>query len=161
MTTISLTRTLTASAILISAALLPVHATAGDALSADLGKYPGSTLAAPTGHVSVKFHQNKLSVAYDLEKTTPSSSGGVHIHTGSTCSVAEKVGGHYWSPDLGEDTWKKATWNSDKQGKATGELTIQTGYDYAQNLSHALVIHDSEGRRIACGLLGVAPNSGY
>ena len=68
MTTISLTRTLTASAILISAALLPVHATAGDALNADLGKYPGSTLAAPTGHVSVKFHQNKLSVAYDLEK---------------------------------------------------------------------------------------------
>ena len=64
-------------------------------------------------------------------------------------------------PRLRRRYLEKATWNSDKQGKATGELTIQTGYDYAQNLSHALVIHDSEGRRIACGLLGVAPNSGY
>jgi len=141
------------SAFLASSTLLSMPALAAQTLTATLGQYPDSSLTAPTGTVSVSFNQTLLVVAYDMEKIAPSSQGGLHIHAGTSCADAEKVGGHYWSATLGEDTWKGITWKSDAQGEAEGILTLKTGYGYDENLSHAVVVHNAEGTRIACGVL--------
>jgi len=141
------------SALLVSSSVLSMPVFAEQTLTATLGPYPGSSLMAPTGTVSVSFNQAILSVAYDMKKIAPSSQGGIHIHAGTSCADAEKVGGHYWSASLGEDTWKSTIWKSDAQGEANGILTLKTGYSYEENLSHALVVHNAEGARIACGVL--------
>lgn len=141
------------SAVLSSSAFLSMQVAADQTLTADLGAYPGSSLSAPTGKVSVSFDKETLTVKFDMNGIAPSSKGGIHIHTGTSCDDASKVGGHYWSATLGDDAWKTTTWESDSNGSAKGELMVKTGYNYAQNLSHALVIHNAEGSRIACGVL--------
>ncbi|MEH6444497.1 MAG: hypothetical protein V7784_11420 [Oceanospirillaceae bacterium] len=141
------------AAALSTSAFLSMQVAANQTLAADLGTYPGSSLSAPAGKVSVSFDKETLSVKFNMNGITPSSKGGIHIHTGTSCDDASKVGGHYWSATLGDDTWKTTTWESDSNGNAKGELMVKTGYNYAENLSHALVIHNTEGSRIACGIL--------
>lgn len=127
-------------------------------LTAELGAYPGSSLAPPQGSLSVTFDKTQLNVQYQLQGLAASSSGGLHIHTGTSCAVAADVGGHYWDAAIGDDTWKGAKWRSNGRGESQGGVVLTTGYSYRQNIGHAVVIHNSDGTRIACGVLQPVSN---
>jgi hypothetical protein len=76
---------------------------------------------------------------------------GIHIHAGTTCDNAEGVGGHLYKTET--DPWKFVHYKLFR-GKAT-----QSGFRVEAMLTqndiegHAVVIHDAQGRRIACGLI--------
>eukprot|EP00854_Cymbomonas_tetramitiformis_P012850 gene12850-15186_t len=78
---------------------------------------------------------------------------GMHIHTGTTCSDAEQVGGHYFNTSL--DPWiPDCMYTPDGEGNAEGECgPISTGYDIEMNAGHAFVVHAAGGTRIGCGVL--------
>lgn len=137
---------------LIAALTVPTFASAA-ALTTEIGAYPGSSISPPQGVVTIDFDADTLTLKYQLSGMEKSATGGVHVHVGTSCDNAETVGGHYWTPTSEADTWNQVKWMSDTQGNAQGEFSLTTGYDYQGNLNHALVIHNSEGKRIGCGVL--------
>jgi len=83
---------------------------------------------------------------------------GVHIHTGTTCDDASLVGGHYWDSvgDTVADPWTStygAVYNTDGEGMDDAMYPLNSGYDFDDNLGHAVVVHASDGTRIGCGVL--------
>ena len=111
----------------------------------------------PSGSVEVTFpKQNSTNLSYDLSGLRAECTDcGVHIHEGTTCDDADEVGGHYFS--VAEDPWTPdggATYDANKKGFAKGSFTLTSGEDmYADNVDHAVVIHDQDGTRISCGIL--------
>merc|ERR1719323_3045518 len=48
---------------------------------------------------------------------TVANSCGIHIHTGTSCDVADQVGGHYWNKDaIAEDPWAPITYEASSAG---------------------------------------------
>jgi len=98
--------------------------------------------------------------------------GGVHVHSGFSCTNSTTQGPHYWKPNStgikGDgDPWypestsiaPTGTWyNTGAKGKAERKFRFDQGYGYDLTVGRALVIHDAnttEGgyRRVACGIL--------
>ncbi len=100
-----------------------------------------------------------------------SSSGGYHVHTGTSCADAASVFGHYFGGD--SDPWAPLRYASDGAGVvalapspieqqlqpgSSGVLVPGYTLDRAQPVaSRAVVVHDPSGARVACGLIGVRP----
>jgi len=82
-----------------------------------------------------------------------SNACGIHIHEGTTCDDATAVGGHYYDTDnIDADPWSPVTYSATKSGFARGQTKVDIGK--GQNIhGRALVVHDSTGGRVACGLL--------
>ena len=121
--------------------------------AAVLGLYPGYTGQQSQiqgyGEIIVKSSTN-LQVNYVLENLKPSSSGGIHVHTGSTCSAAN---GHYYDTDR-EDPWIVKKWTSDINGRAKGTFFVRPGPNSINVLGRTLVVHDSaNSARAACGVI--------
>ena len=144
------------------------------------GAYPGyEGDIRPIGSVTVTFPESEnngakltaedwgsIEFSYDLEGLEPNCTEcGIHIHVGTTCDVADEVGGHYYcfaclstgDDDTEVDPWVPpvAVYNSDMNGNAKGSFTLTSGYDeYAENLGRAVVIHARDGKiRVSCGIL--------
>merc|ERR1712166_74810 len=109
---------------------------------------------------AVTVSENKgggLDVAYDLWGAPPNFQGGIHIHTGLSCTSAL---GHFWTPTSSPDPWKdpSAMYKSDSAGFAKGSFSMDSGYMLKDVASHAVVIHgvsaDDMKTRVACGVLG-------
>ena len=69
-----------------------------------VGLYPGYTgvQSKVQGYAEiVQISATEIKVAYHLYNLAPNSQGGIHVHTGSTCSAS---GGHYYDTDR-EDPW--------------------------------------------------------
>lgn len=132
-------------------------------LLATIGPYPGATPSTAQTTVTQYFgwavvnalpNASYITVIYNLTNMPPSSSGGLHVHTGTTCSVSSMVGGHYWAPASSPDPWNSNTmWTSDASGNAVGSFNVTSGYQYAANLHHAMVVHLPNGTRFGCGVL--------
>lgn len=157
---------------------------------ATLGNYPGTIdSTAPDGfggYVAVP-RAGALTVQYleptgELQLTgvatglEPSVTGGLHIHTGYSCSDPSLVGGHYydlsppgWTPppetgsgpvDGPPDPWVGVTYTTDEQGVARIS-TRMAGFSLADGMpvvGRAVVLHDGLGARVGCGL--IAPKRG-
>ena len=83
---------------------------------------------------------------------------GIHIHAGTTCFDPDLVGGHYWDQAvLGkDDPWNAgdgAYYTTDVYGTATRGFFLYSGFDYEENLGHAVVVHAKDGTRVGCGVL--------
>ncbi|CAG9298098.1 superoxide dismutase family protein [Celerinatantimonas diazotrophica] len=126
-------------------------ATSGD-LEAAIGAYPG-TQSKVNGNVEAEFEDGYVKIEYDLTGLEPNANGGLHIHSGTSCKDAEKVGGHYYAPKADGDYWKNANWVSDSKGEAHGSFQLISGLNRKDNLGHAVVVHASNGSRIGCGIL--------
>jgi len=121
-------------------------------------------------------------LAAELSDLEPSSVGGLHVHSGTSCATHEAVGGHYLHTSDGAsssgsgvatDPWAAVVWESDAHGVANVvgpdllNYTLRGSGDAGGGNSrhlplegHAVVLHDSYGDRIACGLLAdEAPTS--
>lgn len=105
----------------------------------------------------------------ELSGLEPSTAGGLHVHSGTSCATHEDVGGHYFSSST--DPWTAVVWESGAHGVASVVGPDLLNYTlrgsnggvsgdsrYLPLEGHAVVLHDSYGDRIACGLLaGKAP----
>ncbi|MFM2483816.1 superoxide dismutase family protein [Celerinatantimonas yamalensis] len=141
--------------ILLGASLLASILSFGasaQSLHAKIGAYPG-TKTTVTGAVTVNFDQQDLTVKYNLKGLNPVRNGGLHIHVGTSCKNADKVGGHYFAPKSMGDYWKSGQWVSDTKGRAKGSFRLVSGLAYKANIGHAIVVHNASGARIGCGIL--------
>mmetsp|Transcript_111727 Transcript_111727/g.301365 ORF Transcript_111727/g.301365 Transcript_111727/m.301365 type:complete len:494 (-) Transcript_111727:12-1493(-) len=87
---------------------------------------------------------------------TAKNACGIHIHQGKSCY--EDAGGHYWNTTLIEtDPWLSITYKAEKHGQeyvATAQdVKVVTGLTNFEVLSHTMVIHNSIGGRVACGII--------
>lgn len=127
-------------------------------LIASLYKYPEySGELDITGIITVRFDDDGSFLfhidARGLEKST---AGGVHIHEGTACEYSDLVGGHYWHDGRTDDNWTReggAVWATDENGNSISSFRLFNGYGRKRNTDHAVVIHDSDGTRAACGIL--------
>jgi len=131
-------------------------------LSACLETYPGYTGdidLSDGSKVFIKFVNKKISfkfVGKGGERNCVDC--GVHIHTGTTCSDADLVGGHYWDDLEGtkNDPWNSANgavYKSNPEGMSKAKYVIKSGYNIVDNVGHAVVVHGKDGSRIGCGVL--------
>lgn len=80
-----------------------------------------------------------------------SSSGGWHVHDGTSC---DKSGGHYQG-DLSYDPWVNSYWNSNRWGK---DWDTHYMSNIALNVDgRTLVFHSHDGHRIGCGEIPGTP----
>ena len=129
-------------------------------LSAYIGPYPGTDTDA-AGKVEVKFYPNAdgLQFKHTLKNLEEDATGGIHIHSGLTCDNADDVGGHYWdsgSDGTTPDQWTSeygAVYETNKKGSTKGSFSLDSGYGYDDNIGHAVVVHDSTGEKVGCGVL--------
>ena len=134
-----------------------------------LGNYPGSVLtvrgvAATVGGTLIMeyLHDSEMvAVRGVITGLNASTTGGWHIHAGFSCEAASLVGGHYYL-DNQPDTWMGITYTSDSYGVAKVETYLPAfslmGGPLAVN-GHAVVVHNSFGSRIGCGVITPASDS--
>lgn len=83
---------------------------------------------------------------------------GVAIHQGMDCTADAM--GHYFGAGVEVDPWTEMTavkYQSNKRGRAAANgIVVITGLSNFDVLGHTVVVHDSTGGRIACGILNIA-----
>jgi Cu/Zn superoxide dismutase len=147
-------------------------------MTAVLDTYPGYTGSiSVAGTVTVMKTAKGIKLSSALSGLEDSATGGIHIHSGTSCSDAALVGGHYYSGDTGgatcdvaNDPWvptdpgnvpdfESSTWSSDGSGAATVNIGYTGFTDCTGNCpvdGKAVVVHAADGTKIACGLLTTA-----
>lgn len=121
---------------------------------ATMAPYPGYTPGYTVeGTVAVTDMANGITVMGTLGGLETSATGGIHVHSGVTCDDSSLVGGHYW-PDMASDPWT-TTYTSDDTGSASVSFFMPSFSLSGDNpvAGRAVVVHASNGDRIACGLL--------
>jgi len=91
-----------------------------------------------------------------LEIARPANSCGVHIHTGRSCDTAAGVGGHLWNPLVGSaDPWTTTVYSAGggSSVQTSDSEIVTTGLTSDDILGRVMVVHDSTGARIACGVI--------
>lgn len=157
-------------------------ASAFTTLSAKIDVYPEfqTIFDTPSGVVAISFYENgDLTIALDAQDLPASCSDsnmntngcGVHIHEGTSCDRAALIGGHFYKNSAVEsvtDPWANVRYFSDTDGVSTSRamgdgmntktilLRGGSGYGAEENVGQAVVVHDANGGRIGCGLLGTA-----
>eukprot|EP00413_Alexandrium_margalefii_P049831 CAMPEP_0204608056 /NCGR_PEP_ID=MMETSP0661-20131031/60081_1 /ASSEMBLY_ACC=CAM_ASM_000606 /TAXON_ID=109239 /ORGANISM="Alexandrium margalefi, Strain AMGDE01CS-322" /LENGTH=882 /DNA_ID=CAMNT_0051619527 /DNA_START=60 /DNA_END=2708 /DNA_ORIENTATION=+ len=126
---------------------------AGGTLVATIGLYPDATSTAPGGTIAVTKTATGISLVGVLTGLETSATGGIHIHSGFTCSVAADVGGHYFD-GMNTDPWT-TTYSSDANGAAYVDLSLADFSLWGDKPvgGRAVVVHNSAGARVGCGLL--------
>merc|ERR1712166_656320 len=122
----------------------------------------------------------KLKLEWSLTGLDDNSSGGIHIHYGTTCQSEATVKGdapagankgHYYAPSSStvvssEDPWGPVTWSSDDDGNADGSVEISEadlgpGTTPASAYNRVVVVHNNAGKKVGCGVLSLnAPGCG-
>ena len=131
--------------------------------SVSLSPYPGYTGTLLLGgnatidnprcstHGTV-FGPSCQAMSWDL--TGADTNGGIHIHDGTSCQMcADTTCGHYYDHGSGRvDPWPSSTYTS-----ASGSgPPIDAGLYATAILGKVVVVHDSAGVRIGCGLISDA-----
>ena len=86
------------------------------------------------------------------------ATGGIHIHSGVTCSDANEVGGHYYDEQYWAETdpWNlPVTYSSDSNGVSTIDIPMD-GFSLTGEYPVAgrvIVVHDANGEKIGCGVI--------
>ena len=133
--------------------------------TATLGRYPGyaGRFSAFAGAVELGGpHTQKMARAgrpneqwYDMAYTLTGadSTGGLHIHTGTSCDDAAAVGGHFWVDERGTSECVLDPWPSTVYNRSAGVLQFHCIPALAGLVGRAVVAHDSAGVRIGCGII--------
>lgn len=127
--------------------------------------YQGSLKVQGTGAIESNRRNpsalGKQIISFDLEGVDTLCSGnppdvanacGIHIHNGVSCGVDAL--GHYWNTKLVTvDPWKYVTYHSVGTNAKLDEVLLMTGLDGFDINGHTMIVHDSTGLRIACGIV--------
>merc|ERR1712054_495560 len=129
-----------------------------------VGTYPGTTGGTIKGTISYTYTSNSVTVVgavsgVEASKTAGSAANsmGVHIHTGSTCTDASLVGGHYYSGST--DPWTNKVYTSTAESTGMFTVTVSAtdlGVTTESTAGRAFIIHNLAGGRIGCVLLGAS-----
>jgi len=145
-------------------------------LVANMGRYPGYVGNTNVdGWVTVTFHQTSLTLEAKVTGVEPEVTAGVHIHEGMTCCATthvdpanpnaprDSVGDHYynkvtrlvdnWDEEHGATYTSLADGTTDPKLVSSGAFHLGQGYTHVENVGHVVVVHDSNGVRIGCGVL--------
>ena len=143
------------SAVKPACGVIGVGAASYEAVMPSMVKYvdytPGLTV---NGMLKFSSVGSTLTVSGVLTGLEPSTSGGWHIHTGYSCTSASEIGLHYYTEGT-PDVWLPMSYTADSTGAATIGAAIP-GFDLTGRmpvLGRALVIHNSFGDRVGCGLI--------
>jgi len=80
---------------------------------------------------------------------------GIHIHQGMDCT--SNAMGHYFSSGIPADPWTAVKYTTNDHGSSAAHgVTVTTGLSNHDVLGHTMIVHDSKGGRIACGVLVIA-----
>jgi len=119
--------------------------------------------AAPTPAVNKIYLPGTLVVSFDMRGLPSLQTNGLHIHTGTTCEEASKVGAHYWNQtQSASDPWTapQVKYTANYFGQAQGSFQISgaaLGLSLQTLVGHAVVVHANVGgivgQRIGCGIL--------
>merc|ERR1712166_156684 len=145
---------------------------------------PGSSTKPPgpylpttvTGSAATSITSDgKIRLDWTLTGLDDSSSGGIHIHYGTTCDTEATVKGnapagankgHYYvpdaTPDSSEDPWGPVKWSSDGDGNAVGSVEIseaQLGAAAVSAYDRVVIVHNNAGGKIGCGVLSYVPTT--
>ncbi|KAJ1455482.1 hypothetical protein M885DRAFT_565192 [Pelagophyceae sp. CCMP2097] len=121
-----------------------------------------------SGHVSIESGALTQLVVFDLEGVDPRcddgaqadtpNSCGVHIHAGVSCE--SDAGPHFYDESVGEDPWVDVVYVSetfDVSGETVvsteGQVIVKSGASALDVRGRAFVIHDYDGKRVACALV--------
>ena len=120
-----------------------------------LAAYP-DTDSTVTGTLQVVSDSGgNLKIVGTMTGLESCASGGIHIHTGVSCAVADDVGGHFFD-GMDTDPWT-TTYTSDSSGASSTVVTMETGFsvgsDALRVAGRTVVVHDSSGARVACGVI--------
>merc|ERR1712166_470988 len=109
----------------------------------------GTVKATATG---MDHFSSTIDLDYQLTGAEPLAQGGIHIHTGTTCADASLVSGHYFA--TASDPWSTTTtYQADGIGAVTGTIAgVAAGLGFNAITDHTIVVHDSAGARIGCGV---------
>lgn len=107
--------------------------------------------------VSNSVHLSAILVNIDprcSEASDAPNGCGIHIHSGYDCADADTIGGHLYAGE--SDPWTSIAYQVHGPGRpATGGDIVQVGMSASDLIGRAFVVHDYDGKRIACGY--VAP----
>ena len=133
------------------AAALPKEMIAyGKALTvSELQRYPGyGGDLDVAGRLGVAgYPDSSLRLYGILSGIGESTTGGIHIHEGYTCETS----GPHLSNAAGIDPWN-TTYSSDQFGIADVNVLVNA-IPLMNVTGRAVVVHDAEGVRVACGLI--------
>lgn len=75
--------------------------------------------------------------------------------SGVSCASADQVLGNYYdTSELSVDPWTLgANYSTDAHGDVKGFFHLSSGFNYAENIGHAVVFYDRDGSSISCGTL--------
>lgn len=128
--------------------------------ASDFDIFPGFTgNLEPAGSVKVKFFDDdSMQFSYDMSGLNVDCiECGVSIHTGVTCASADQVLGHYYDiTTLTADPWtvaNGAAYSTDAHGDVKGFFRVTSGFNFAQNIGHAVVFYGQDGLPVSCGTL--------
>lgn len=169
-----------AIAVVAASAVLGAHGQALLGLAAGVfSVYPGYT-----GNTSVSGWQvsgnigiaqtadSQIVMKYDLKGADPNCTNnsyatanvcGIHIHTGTACNA--DAGAHFYT--VAADPWSYVSYKGDNLGNVTKDnVVVKAGTTLAQNVGKTLILHDSNGTRMACAVLSqistsIAPAYAY
>eukprot|EP00929_Paragymnodinium_shiwhaense_P013627 TRINITY_DN12146_c0_g1_i1.p1 TRINITY_DN12146_c0_g1~~TRINITY_DN12146_c0_g1_i1.p1 ORF type:complete len:672 (+),score=120.37 TRINITY_DN12146_c0_g1_i1:110-2125(+) len=131
--------------------------------------YPGAntTLESVAGEVELKDAKGwsgAQAMTYSLTGIDPRCVGpspfkngcGIHVHEGTDCAAAL---GHFWDPQIvAFDPWAKVSYTAlpmvDSPADAK-DVIVTTGVALSAMEKRTFVVHDFEGKRIACSTLKV------
>ena len=111
-----------------------------------------------TGNVHVQFFPDDTLVLHlQLDGLPPHCvECKIAIQEGTDCHRTYQ-GNHYWNRgELERDPWavaRGAYYSSDGNGHAERSFFLYNGYGHEENTNHAVVVSDSTGTRIGCGIL--------
>ena len=117
--------------------------------------YVGEVAIGPGSFAAVNFRGEELlpgSMTFILKISDFEANCvncGVHIHFGATC---ETIGSHYWNAAKTDDPWTMTKFNTTESGYVNEKFVVYSGFDWDDNLGHAVAVHASDGMA-ACGVL--------
>jgi hypothetical protein len=116
----------------------------------------GYNIAGNKGHTVVVHNDDGIKIACGILEV---ARGGVHVHAGLTCDDAALVGGHYYKSLLSTDPDPWTSTFSSGLDSADEIAEIASGYGYADNLLHAVVVHSAAGTHLLCTDYHRSPSS--
>lgn len=130
----------------------PIYNTKPKYLHTTISPFPGDTNSTITGEVIATFDNKGTHLEWNLKGLEKNATGGIHIHVGESCADITGVKGHYWKQST-DDPWGSVKWVSYENSTSVGTASLITNTNLKDNVGHAVVVHDSQGKKVGCGVL--------
>lgn len=127
-------------------------------VASPIGKYPeyaGPIMVMGKAMAATAADPTQLEFKYDLTGLEADTTGGIHIHDGTSCATTADPGAHWFKAPAADD-WLNVKWTSDASGNSKGKMDVTIGYTAAESEGKVVVVHAANGTKIGCAVLAKA-----